>query len=385
VNNAGNSEQANDAEAQEHIAFNIKHIKSDVGEETTAIIADESDAVEEPMALIADNDKSDIIDDTYDGEYHNFDDVLSSDEMDICLIYYDWLADSAATTHITHQREAFTTYKQIPDVPIAGVGGAEAHAIGKGTIKLISECNGHTYVLELQDVLHVPNNRNNLLSLGRWEKVRQSYNACDDVLSLLTKDKRTIVRGAKVRNNLYKLRFKHAPRTTYSDCAFNATSSSQTWETWHRRFGHVRYSGIKKLLDHQLMDGLKININSPKPDCIACTEAKLSETPYGPTSGRPTKPGKLTHMDLWGKYDIASINGNQYYLLMVDDAARYITVKFLKTKDQAAQNIMNYMMHLKVRGKTPCTIRADQGTEFVNETLKNWCCGQGVELQVTAP
>jgi len=204
-------------------------------------------------------------------------------------------------------------------------------------------------------------------------------------LSLLTKDKRTIARGAKVRNNLYKLRFKHAPRMTHSDCAFNATSSSQTWETWHRRFGHVGYSGIKGLLDNKLVDGLQIDQNSPKPDCIACPEAKLSEAPYGPASGRLTKPGELTHMDLWGKYDVASINGNQYYLLMVDNAARYITVKFLKTKDQATQSIMNYMTHLKVRGKTPCAIHADRGTEFVNETLKEWCHSQGIELQVTAP
>ena len=126
-------------------------------------------------------------------------------------------------------------------------------------------------------------------------------------------------------------------------------------------------------------------MNSPKPDCVACMEAKLSKSPYGPATGRPMKPGELTHMDLWGKYDVMSINSNQYYLLMVDDAARYITVKFLKTKDQAAQKIMDYMMYLKVRGKTPCAIHADRGTEFVNKTLRGWCNSQGIELQVTAP
>jgi len=121
-------------------------------------------------------------------------------------------------------------------------------------------------------------------------------------------------------------------------------------------------------------------MNSPKLDCVACTEAKLSEAPYGPASGHQTKPGELTHMDLWGKYNVESIHGNQYYLLMVDDAVHYITVEFLKTKDQAAQKIMNYMTHLKTRGKTPCAIHADRGTEFVNETLKNWCQSQGTEL-----
>ena len=204
-------------------------------------------------------------------------------------------------------------------------------------------------------------------------------------MTLLTKEGKPIARGTKVRNKLYKMTFKHVPGTTHSDCAFNAASPTPTWETWHRRFGHVGYSGIKKLLDNQLVDGLEIDPNSPKPDCIACTEAKLSEAPYGPASERQTKPGELTHMDLWGKYDVASIHGNQYYLLMIDDAARYITIEFLKTKDQAAQRIMNYMTYLKARGRVPCAIRADWGTEFVNEALKSWCHSQGIELQVTAP
>ena len=142
----------------------------------------------------------------------------------------------------------------------------------------------------------------------------------------------------------------------HSDCVFSTASPSQTWETWHQWFGHIGYSGIKKLLDNQLVDRLHIDMNSLKPDCVACTEAKLSEMPYGPMLGHPMKPGKLMHMDLWGKYDVASINGNQYYLLMVDDTVRYITVKFLNTKDQVAQKIMNYMTYQKAQGKTPYAI-----------------------------
>jgi len=186
------------------------------------------------MALIADDDKLGIVDDdTYDGEYYNFDHVPSSDEMDIRLIYYDWLADSAATTHITHQRDAFITYKIIPEVPISGVGGLKTHVIGRGRVNLQLECDGKTYILELHDILHVPDNHNNLLSLGRWETAGRSYTARDGILSLLMKEGKPIARGAKVRNNLYKMTFKHVPETAHSNCAFNTTSSSQTWETWH--------------------------------------------------------------------------------------------------------------------------------------------------------
>ena len=218
---------------EEHIVFNAEHNESDVKGETAAIVANKSDMVEEPMALIADNDKSDIIDDTYDGEYYNFDHVPSSDEMDMCLIYYDWLADTAATSHITHRCDMFITYETILEVPISGVGGLRMCAIRRGRVNLRSKCDGKTYILELYDVLHVPGNRNNLLSLGRWEVARRSYRACDGILDLLTKEGKPVARGIKVRNNLYKVTFKHAPETAHSDSAFSAASPSQTWETWH--------------------------------------------------------------------------------------------------------------------------------------------------------
>jgi len=120
------------------------------------------------MANMADVNDMDIDSDTYDdAKYHNFKHVPSSTEIDLCLIYYDWIADTGATLHITHRHNTFNTYKPIPAVPIAGVGGAKAHAIRWGNIKLKSKWNGKIYILDLQNVLHMPKNKNNLLSLGK--------------------------------------------------------------------------------------------------------------------------------------------------------------------------------------------------------------------------
>jgi hypothetical protein len=43
------------------------------------------------------------------------------------------------------------------------------HALGQGTVIVKSKYNGKKYILKLLDMLHVPKNRNNLLSLRRWE------------------------------------------------------------------------------------------------------------------------------------------------------------------------------------------------------------------------
>ena len=123
--------------------------------------------VEEHIAFIADVGGVDSINTVYDDKYECYN--LDSDEIEEHLIYYDWVADTGATSHITNRRDTFTTYKRIPDVPIAGVGELKARVIGRGTVNIQSKYNGKIYILKLLDVLHVPENRNNLLSLGHWE------------------------------------------------------------------------------------------------------------------------------------------------------------------------------------------------------------------------
>ena len=91
-------------------------------------------------------------------EKYNFDnyDACNADANDERLIYYDWLADSATTSHITHQREAFINYTPLGNISITGVGGKKAVIAGHGTVELVSIYNNQHYVIHLQNVLHVP-------------------------------------------------------------------------------------------------------------------------------------------------------------------------------------------------------------------------------------
>ena len=172
--------------------------------------------------------------------------------------------------------------------------------------------------------------------------------------------------------------------TTCSPQTFQANKPTQSWETWHKRYGHIGYSGLQKLHDLNLVDGFTVDIRTPKPDCVACTEAKQTEEPFNKTSDRVTKPRELTHVDVWGKYRVTSINGNQYYTIFVDDAGRFTTIEFMKTKSEAVQKVKNYLMHLKTQEKSPKAIRFDNGKEFLNEELKGWCAQQGIDIQTTA-
>lgn len=100
-------------------------------------------------------------------------------------------------------------------------------------------------------------------------------------------------------------------------------------------------------------------MQTQKPDCITCTEAKQTVEPFRKVSSRKTQPGKLTHMDLWGKYRVVSINGNQYYIVFVDNAGQYTTANFMKSKTKATQKVKDYLMYLKTQGKPPKALQTN--------------------------
>ncbi|GKE23722.1 retrovirus-related pol polyprotein from transposon TNT 1-94 [Tanacetum coccineum] len=70
---------------------------------------------------------------------------------------------------------------------------------------------------------------------------------------------------------------------------------------------------------------------------------------------------------------VASVNGNKYILVIVDDYSRFIRVKFLRSKDEAPDFIIKFLKMIQVRLKvTARRIRTDNGTEFVNQTLREY-------------
>ncbi|GJS95572.1 retrovirus-related pol polyprotein from transposon TNT 1-94 [Tanacetum coccineum] len=81
----------------------------------------------------------------------------------------------------------------------------------------------------------------------------------------------------------------------------------------------------------------------------------------------------LLHMDLCGPMRVASVNGKKYILVIVDDYSRFTWVKCLRSKDEAPDFIIKFLKMIQVRLKVPVRrIRTDNGTEFVNQTLREY-------------
>ncbi|GKA21296.1 retrovirus-related pol polyprotein from transposon TNT 1-94 [Tanacetum coccineum] len=81
----------------------------------------------------------------------------------------------------------------------------------------------------------------------------------------------------------------------------------------------------------------------------------------------------LLHMDLCGPMRVASVNGKKYILVIVDDYFWFTWVKFLASKDEAPDFIIKFLKTIQIRlNATVRNICTDNGTEFVNQTLRDY-------------
>ncbi|GJT94837.1 retrovirus-related pol polyprotein from transposon TNT 1-94 [Tanacetum coccineum] len=76
---------------------------------------------------------------------------------------------------------------------------------------------------------------------------------------------------------------------------------------------------------------------------------------------------------------IQSIKGKKYILVIVDDYSRFTWVKFLRSKDETPEFVINFLKQIQVGlNKTVRFIRTDNGTEFVNQVMSEYYEGVGI-------
>ena len=150
---------------------------------------------------------------------------LSSDCADIDT--NSWLADSAASSHLSNQRDAFEAFTPL-NKTIRGVGNTDVPVKGRGTIRLQSQ-TGQKYMIVLQDVLYVPQAPNNLFSISRLDESGGRAIMGDGHIHLYDKNKMLIAVGRKVER-MYLLDIAAQPAL---ERAALSTETANTWQDWH--------------------------------------------------------------------------------------------------------------------------------------------------------
>jgi transposase InsO family protein len=79
-------------------------------------------------------------------------------------------------------------------------------------------------------------------------------------------------------------------------------------------------------------------------------------------------------------------SGRRYFLLLVDDATRYMWVALLTTKDVAMKAIKHLQVQAeKKSGRKLRALRTDNGREFTVTEFVAYCAEEGIECHYSAP
>ena len=98
------------------------------------------------------------------------------------------------------------------------------------------------------------------------------------------------------------------------------------------------------------------------------------------------EPYHLLHVDLFGPVNVMSIAKKKYALVIVDEFTRYTWVYFLHTKSETASILIDHVKQLdKLVKDYVKIIRSDNGTEFKNLIMEEFCKDHGIKQVFSAP
>ena len=257
-------------------------------------------------------------------------------ESDVALVtsngnddasFEDWYIDSAATSHMTYNKNIireYVPYEQ-PDTVTLG-DKSKISSIGEGKVRLETPDS----CLALQRVVHVPTLAKNLLSVPAMCK-NDATVTFDKEKCVVYKDGEEHIIGSAVNGKLYKV---NQPKREVppSDSAYVTTNSNRvSSELWHNRFGHLNNKYLKEMSSKKMVEGLSIVSGKEESSCEACIMGKMQKISCPKESQhRATKLLEVIHSDVCGPMQVDSVGGSRYLLTFTDDFSRYKTVYFLK-------------------------------------------------------
>nr|GEW20084.1 hypothetical protein [Tanacetum cinerariifolium] len=243
-----------------------------------------------------------------------------------------WYLDSGCSKHMTGDRSQLINFVQkflgtvkFGNDHVAKIMGYGDYQIGNVTIS---------------QVYYVEGLGHNLFSVGQF---------CDSDLEIAFRQHTCFIRNldgvdlltGSRGNNLFTLSLQDMMKSS-PIYLLSKASKTKSW-LWHRRLSHLNFGAINHLARQGFVRGL-LKLKFEKDHlCLACAMGKKS------------------------------VNGKKYILVIVDDYSRFTCIKFLRSKDEAPNFIIKFLRMIQVRLKVSVRrVRTDNGTEFVNQTLRDY-------------
>lgn len=300
-----------------------------------------------------------------------------------------WVVDSGASYHICNNRHIFDSLtKRSHPVEISIGDGSIMKASYNGTVHVTFSTDFGRYPCVLHEVLYIPTSSVNLLSTSQSAQRGYGTKFEGDLCTIYSTSSNATALKLRRTGRTYKIKAIY-PRPNSSVAHVARTTESPIQELWHKRLGHLSYSGIRNALSNKCWgDGPK-SINPEKLSyCISCNRGKMKNRSFKAltTTSRAGKRLELVHTDVCGPLRVPSDGGSVYFLTFIDDWSRMTFVYFLKQKSEVAESIKDFIEYAE--RQTECKVkrlRSDNGGEYGSKTLSDYLRQRGIVFEKTEP
>ena len=200
----------------------------------------------------------------------------------------EWWVDIGATRHICSDKKMFSSYEAINDGEQLFMGNSSSSKVeGKGKV-ILKMTSGKE--LTLNDVLHVPEIRKNLVTGSLLSK--KGFRLVFEFEKIVLTKSGIYVGKGYMSNGLFKMNVM----TIVSDFNNKNTSSAYMLESsniWHGRLRHANFDTLCKLMNLELLPKFNIDANHK---CETCVESKLTRASFQNIE-RSTEPLEIIHSD----------------------------------------------------------------------------------------
>ncbi|GFU97841.1 retrovirus-related Pol polyprotein from transposon TNT 1-94 [Trichonephila clavipes] len=164
-----------------------------------------------------------------------------------------------------------------------------------------------------------------------------------------------------------------------------AKTKNGSIEIWHQRFCRVNNDYLVKTSKNDSVRGLPRLTDNGKTHCIPCKLANSKRVSFKKTGAvRSKRPLELLHMDLCGPMPTERQGGNKYFLSIIDDYSRKVTVFPIRNKSDVFHTFIRFQKRAeRFLSKKVIAVRTDGGLEFCNKDMDNFLTELGIKHEVT--
>ncbi|GJW87859.1 putative ribonuclease H-like domain-containing protein [Tanacetum coccineum] len=250
---------------------------------------------------------------------------------------------------------------------------------GKGTLK--------TSKLDFEDVYFVKELQFNLFSVSQMCDKKNNVLFTDTGCFVLSPNFKLAVESQVLlkvprKNNKYSVDIKNIVLKESLTCLVAKATLDESM-LWHKRLSHINFKTINKLVKDNLVRGLPTKHFENDQTCVACLKGNQHKASCkSKIQNSITQHLFMLQMDLFGPTFVSNLMDKKYCLVVIDDYSRFTWVFFLASKDETSGIFKSFITQIEnLVDKKVKIIRRDNGTEFKNRVISEFCEKKGIKRE----